>query len=46
LRPSTPPSLPEERDELLKCLLVAASVGGEAVVQRLKERLLVHAGSG
>jgi hypothetical protein len=31
---------PEQRDELLKCLLVAASVSGEPVIRRLEEALL------
>ena len=31
---------PEERDELLQCLLVVASLDGETVVQRLEECLL------
>ncbi|MBN1837870.1 MAG: hypothetical protein JW820_18580 [Spirochaetales bacterium] len=35
---------PAERDELLQCLLVAASIGGEAVIQRLEEYLLELAG--
>lgn len=35
----------EERDELLQCLLVAASIDGETVViDRLAEWLVVHAG--
>jgi hypothetical protein len=35
---------PEERDELLQCLLIAASKGGDMVIQRLEEHLLVLAG--
>lgn len=31
---------PEERDEMLLCLLIAASIGGDAVIQRLEECLL------
>ena len=36
----------DERDELLQCLLIAASIGGETVIQRLEEYLLVKAGRG
>ena len=35
---------PEERDELLPCLLIAASIDGETVIQRLEQYLLVMAG--
>jgi predicted HAD superfamily phosphohydrolase len=35
---------PEERDELLQCLLIAASISGETVIQRLEECLLELAG--
>lgn len=35
---------PAERDELLQCLLIAASVSGETVIQRLEECLLLLAG--
>jgi hypothetical protein len=35
--------LPEERDELLQCLLIAASRGGEAMIKVLEETLLCHA---
>ena len=35
---------PEERDELLQCLLVAASIDGETVIERLEECLLELAG--
>jgi hypothetical protein len=34
---------PEERDELLQCLLVAASLGGEAMADVLEQTLLCHA---
>ena len=34
----------EERDELLQCLLIAASIGEETVIQRLEECLLELAG--
>lgn len=34
---------PEERDELLQCLLIAAPRGGEAMVEVLEETLLCHA---
>ena len=34
---------PEERDELLQCLLIAAPRGGEAMVRVLEEELLCHA---
>ncbi|HLC42950.1 MAG TPA: hypothetical protein VJO34_15160 [Methylomirabilota bacterium] len=34
---------PEERDELLQCLLVAAPRGGEAMIRVLEELLLCHA---
>ena len=34
---------PEERDELLQCLLVAAPGGGEAVIRVLRDLLLRHA---
>ena len=30
---------PEERDELLQCLLIAASIDGDTVIQRLDECL-------
>ena len=35
---------PEERDELLQCLLVAASMSGETVIWRLEECSLELAG--
>ncbi len=35
--------LPEERDELLQCLPIAASRGGEAVIEVLEQTLLHHA---
>ena len=35
---------PEGRDELLQCLLVAASKSGEMVIQRPEERLMLLAG--
>ena len=35
---------PEQRDELLQCLLIAASKSGETVIQRLEERLMLLAG--
>ena len=34
---------PEERDELLQCLLVAAPRGGEAMIRVLEQTLLCHA---
>ena len=34
----------EERDELLHCLLIAASISGETVIRRLGECLLEPAG--
>jgi hypothetical protein len=34
---------PEERDELLQCLLIAASRGGEAMIDVLEQTLLCHA---
>jgi hypothetical protein len=34
---------PGERDELLQCLLIAASISGEMVVERLGAWLLAHA---
>jgi len=34
---------PEGRDELLQCLLVAAPLGGEAVIKVLEDTLLCHA---
>ncbi len=34
---------PEERDELLQCLLVAAPRGGEAMLEVLEQTLLCHA---
>lgn len=34
---------PEERDELLQCLSIAASRGGEAMIRVLEELLLCHA---
>ena len=36
--------LPEERDQLLQSSLIAASIGGGTVIQRLEERLLVLSG--
>jgi hypothetical protein len=35
--------LPEERDELLQCLLIAAPRGGEAMIEVLEDLLLCHA---
>ena len=35
---------PEERDEMLQCLLIAASISGETIIQRLEECLLELAG--
>ena len=35
--------LPEERDELLQCLLIAAPCGEEAVIDVLEKTLLCHA---
>ena len=35
---------PEEREELLQCLLVAASIDGDTVIERLEECLLELAG--
>ena len=35
---------PEERDELLQSLLIAASISGEVVTRRLEECLLELAG--
>ena len=35
---------PEDRDELLQCLLIAASISGETVIERLEECLLELAG--
>jgi hypothetical protein len=37
---------PEEREELLQCLLVAAPRGGEAMIEILKQTLLCHATEG
>ena len=37
---------PEERDELLQCLLIAAPRGGEAMIRVLEELLLCHAAEG
>jgi hypothetical protein len=34
---------PEERDELLQCLLIAAPRGGEAMIKMLEDFLLCHA---
>ena len=34
---------PEERDELLQCLLIAAPRGGEAMIEVLEQSLLCHA---
>jgi hypothetical protein len=34
---------PEQRDELLQCLLVAAPRGGEAMIKVLGDELLCHA---
>lgn len=34
---------PEERDELLQCLLIAAPRGGEAMIKVLEQLLLCHA---
>lgn len=36
--------LSEDRDELLQCLLLAASISGETVIERLEECLLELAG--
>ena len=33
---------PEERDELLQCLLIASARGGEAMIKTLEETLLCH----
>ena len=33
----------EERDELLQCLLIAVSRGGEAMIKVLEDLLLCHA---
>jgi len=35
--------LPEERDELLQCLLIVAPRGGEAMIEVLDQTLLCHA---
>ena len=35
---------PEERDDLLQSLLIAAAISGETVIRRLEERLLDLAG--
>jgi hypothetical protein len=35
--------LPEERDELLQCLLIAAPRGGEAMIEALEDALLFYA---
>ena len=35
--------MPEERDELLQCLLIAAPRGGEAMIEVLEQTLLCHA---
>lgn len=34
---------PEEREELLQCLLIAAPLGGEAMITVLEDLLLCHA---
>jgi hypothetical protein len=34
---------PEEREELLQCLVVAAPRGGEAMIKVLEDELLCHA---
>ena len=34
---------PEQRDELLQCLLIAAPRGGEAMIKVLEDALLCHA---
>ena len=34
---------PDERDELLQCLLVAAPSGGDAMIKVLEDLLLCHA---
>ena len=34
---------PEESDELLQCLLIAAPRGGEAMIEVLEQTLLCHA---
>ncbi len=35
--------LPEERDEILQCLFIAAPRGGEAMIEVLEQTLLNHA---
>ena len=35
--------LPEERDELLQCLLIAAPCGEEALIEVLERAFLCHA---
>jgi hypothetical protein len=35
--------LPEQREELLQCLLIAAPRGGEAMIEVLEQTLLSHA---
>lgn len=35
--------LPEQRDDLLQCLLIAAPRGGEAMLKVLEDELLCHA---
>jgi len=37
---------PEERDELLRILLYAASISGQTVIQRLEERIARPTGEG
>ena len=34
---------PDQRDELLQCLLIAAPRGGEAMIRVLEDLLLCHA---
>ena len=34
---------PEQRDELLQCLFIAAPRGGESMIKVLKDELLCHA---
>ena len=34
---------PEQRDDLLQCLLIAAPRGGEAMIKVLEDELLCHA---
>jgi hypothetical protein len=34
---------PEERDELLQCLLITATRGGEAMINMLEDLMMCHA---